>query len=295
MAEELDIEAPGDEEAALRAALAAVLGLPVTVGAGNILFATAANTVGSSNDFNFNGTSFLVTSPGPHAIGGAVDNGTQIFIQGTFPERTGVNYSTVLQPPINANTDGVRLEAGFDTAASGTHPALTGVSLGFYQNVLGGAAVTDVHSVYARGGDNWATTSTANTSIIKIQYPHSGATANYSFWDASTGGNGARFDNTVGFNAHVTMSGTSPGVACGTDPSITGSDNASIVTVGSGGVATACVITFATEWDNPPACISVSDTDAAPLTIATTTTTATITKTTPFTAGSKLHVLCMGN
>lgn len=84
--------------------------------------------------------------------------------------------------------------------------------------------------------------------------------------------------------------------ACGTSPSVIGSDNAMFITVGTGGAATSCAATFSGTGfpTNAPICASNSDTDIIGLKVVTTTTTITITATTPFTASSHLHVICMG-
>jgi hypothetical protein len=81
---------------------------------------------------------------------------------------------------------------------------------------------------------------------------------------------------------------------CGTSPSVAGTDTAMTVTVGTGGVATACGVTFSGAYTNAPACTAQSDTDVAALSVATTTTTLTVTKATAFTASSKLHIHCIG-
>lgn len=95
--------------------------------------------------------------------------------------------------------------------------------------------------------------------------------------------------------APVVVDGTAPTMgACGTTPSVVGTDNAMFVTVGTGGAATSCAVTFNTTWTNAPICIAQSDTDIIAFKMVTTTTTATVTAAAPFTASSKLHVLCMG-
>lgn len=110
-----------------------------------------------------------------------------------------------------------------------------------------------------------------------------------------TGGLGGGVDGTLSITNHTVINGPLPAISvCGTSPSIVGSDNAMSVTVGSGGSDTSCVVTFNRIWTNAPACVAQSNTDILPLAMATTTTTATISKTLAFTAGSKLHVICMG-
>lgn len=95
--------------------------------------------------------------------------------------------------------------------------------------------------------------------------------------------------------SHAVVTGPTPTMgSCGTSPSVVGSDNGMTVTVGSGGAATDCVITFGTAWTNEPACNAQSNTDVLPLAMVTTTTGLTVTKAAAFTAGSKLHIVCVG-
>lgn len=101
-----------------------------------------------------------------------------------------------------------------------------------------------------------------------------------------------RIDN-VG---HVVFSGTAPTMgACGTSPSVVGNDMSMEVTIGTGGTATSCAITFANAWlTNAPQCVAESDTDIVAIRSVETTTTATFSVTAAFTASSKLEVLCFG-
>ena len=61
--------------------------------------------------------------------------------------------------------------------------------------------------------------------------------------------------NTITANAHTIIAGTDPTLStCGTAPSVTGSDNAGIVTTDTD-TNQACTITFAEAWTNSPACV----------------------------------------
>lgn len=79
------------------------------------------------------------------------------------------------------------------------------------------------------------------------------------------------------FLASLTTTGTDPGLsACGTSPTVVGSDTAGKVTIGTSGPSvTSCTVTFATAFANDPAC-TVSGDDAGE-TYATTTTTTVLT------------------
>ena len=96
---------------------------------------------------------------------------------------------------------------------------------------------------------------------------------------------------------HLIHEGTSPTITAGggTSPTIAGKDEAFDVTIGTGGVATSFEVTFANAFTtNAPIAAAQSDTDIIALKVATTTTTVTVTASTPFTAGSKVHVICRG-
>lgn len=95
--------------------------------------------------------------------------------------------------------------------------------------------------------------------------------------------------------AHVVTSGTAPAVSsCGTDPSVVGNDTAGKITVGSGGIATSCTITFFQAFSNAAVCLANSETDIFALKVASTTTAAVITATAPFTASSVINYHCLG-
>lgn len=95
-------------------------------------------------------------------------------------------------------------------------------------------------------------------------------------------------------SGHIVAGGLPAVGACGTTPSILGADNGMTVTVGTGDTDTDCAVTFGAVWANAPSCIAQSDTDITALKIVTTTSTVTVSKTAAFTAGSKLHIQCMG-
>jgi hypothetical protein len=101
---------------------------------------------------------------------------------------------------------------------------------------------------------------------------------------------------TITGGRHLTISGTVPTMgACGTSPSVVGNDGAMLITVGTGGTATSCAVTFNTAYvTNPPICIAQNNTDKVAYSMVTTTTTLTISAAAAFTASSKFHVHCTG-
>jgi hypothetical protein len=80
--------------------------------------------------------------------------------------------------------------------------------------------------------------------------------------------------------------------ACGSSPSVTGNDLGMKVTVGTGGSATSCSVTFGAAFTAAPACIAQNSTDRVAYNMVTTTTTATWTAAAAFTASSVFVVIC---
>lgn len=92
--------------------------------------------------------------------------------------------------------------------------------------------------------------------------------------------------------AHLNTGATPPVLtSCGTTPSITGSDTAGIVTMGT--TATGCVITFATAYTGTPYCVvSWIATPLASQSYVTANTAITTTQTS--TSNNKLQYICVG-
>ena len=96
-------------------------------------------------------------------------------------------------------------------------------------------------------------------------------------------------------DGHMEMSGSAPTVsACGTDPAIVGVDNVGRVTVGTGGVAASCTVTFNKTWTNKPACIVDHEGAILLIRAVATTTTLTIDSSTPLTASMDINYICLG-
>lgn len=102
----------------------------------------------------------------------------------------------------------------------------------------------------------------------------------------------ATFTAATNANAHVNTGATPPVLtSCGTTPSITGSDTAGIVTMGT--TATGCVITFATAYTGTPYCVvSWVATPLASQSYVTSNVAITTTQTS--TSNNKLQYVCLG-
>ena len=101
-----------------------------------------------------------------------------------------------------------------------------------------------------------------------------------------------RIDN----KGHVIMSGTAPTItaACGTSPSVAGTDVAGRITVGTGGTDTTCVLTFANTFGTAPACTVGDETTSLLLRGVATTATLTVSAATPLGAGDTIVYHCLG-
>ena len=91
------------------------------------------------------------------------------------------------------------------------------------------------------------------------------------------------------------LGGAAPSMgACGTSPSVAGTSSAGTITIGTGGAATSCAITFAAAWATAPACVSNHQGAILVTRSISTTTTLTIDAATPLTASGKLDYICVG-
>jgi hypothetical protein len=86
--------------------------------------------------------------------------------------------------------------------------------------------------------------------------------------------------------------------ACGTGATISGNDNAMIVTTGSSSFVTTCTVTFANAWTNRPICNVINDRPSGGgqvynLTAASTTAISVAASTAPA-AAYHLYVSCVG-
>ena len=109
---------------------------------------------------------------------------------------------------------------------------------------------------------------------------------------------GGTFYKFVGLKKHIHVvdSGNTPTITSGggTSPTITGTDNAFQITVGTGGSASTIKITFNKTWANAPMVIASHQGAVLPLRCAATTSVVDITASTAFTAGGIIDVFCIG-
>ncbi len=102
--------------------------------------------------------------------------------------------------------------------------------------------------------------------------------------------------STVRIAVHLNSTGTVPTIGtCGTSPSMVGTDNAALITVGTGN-PTACSYVFATAWKSLPVCTAnvVATSTAISLTIASSTVASTTIISSANIGSSKIAVICVG-
>lgn len=94
-------------------------------------------------------------------------------------------------------------------------------------------------------------------------------------------------------SGHIIYGGSAPAVsACGTSPSVAGNDVTGRITVGTGGVATSCTLTFAHAFAHSAVCTIGDESTSLLLKGSASTTVLTITAATPFGASDKIVYNC---
>lgn len=133
----------------------------------------------------------------------------------------------------------------------------------------------------------WTFNSFTTTGLFGVAGPILGVTVN--------GAESFRVDN----NQHIRLTkATAPTVTanCGATPTVTGTDQAFQLNVGTGGTATTCTVTFQTAWGFKPVCVVSDETNQVTSTTAVpSSATIVITASTAWTASSILDVICFGN
>ena len=102
-------------------------------------------------------------------------------------------------------------------------------------------------------------------------------------------GNFSSLLNNVG---HLADTGATPSLSsCGTSPTISGTDIAGVVTMGTG-TPTGCTITFATAYTNAPYCLVTWQTNIASMQYTISASTITLVQTA--TSSNKINYMCRG-
>lgn len=228
------------------------------------------NNLASSSNFTWNGAT--LTMPNLTATGTALLSvaGSTVTIQGISNLTGTVNISSGVQLNGQTGTNGQVMTSG----GPSTTPTWTTVS------ATPGGASTNVqfNSGSAFSGNNFFQYS--GSSITMLAPLTVSATSQSTIVSFSTSPTGSMFvavsstvatapsdflltvssvDKTMDFgvqnDGHIISSGTTPSMGtCGVSPSVNGTDNAGVITAGSG-VVTSCTLNFAYAWANPPVCV----------------------------------------
>lgn len=111
-----------------------------------------------------------------------------------------------------------------------------------------------------------------------------------------TGAIGVDTNNGVYFPGHVNSNGPTPAptlTSCGSSPTITGTDTAAKVAIGSSAPAIGCVITFSQAWLQAPFCVVQSQNPATSAPAYSTSTTAITITNNPNMASATINYVCM--
>lgn len=143
----------------------------------------------------------------------------------------------------------------------------------------------------------WGMANSANVMDVAIEAVHVTNSASFaSKLELLTGKGGVlAVHQEITQDGQINYKGTAPAVsACGSSPSIVGNDVTGRVTVGTGGVATSCTVTFNATWTNAPICVANNETTTLLARASATATVLTITSASAFTASDTIGYRCFG-
>lgn len=292
----------------------------ITGGAGG-----AATSAGTTNTGGAGATVSLTTGTGGAASGGTSNTGGAGGIM-TFAAQSGGAGSTAAGADgyflwkTQSATDRMRLDANGDLSVGLTAPFVKTAAntyVAIKGNASGGFGVLELSSPTADAqnnkignltfSDTFSTATEKRAAVIEGRLTGTTATLRgselrfFAKVDNSSPGSLTELLNLSGTNSKATItgslgfSGTAPTMgACGTSPSISGNDTSGTITVGTGGTATTCAVTFAATKTSTPKCFvnDVSDT-VVPYVSARSTTAFTITKLTAFAASASIDYFCV--
>lgn len=190
-------------------------------------------------------------------------NNSSFGINSLLSETTGANNSAFGFATL-ADLTGVTANGnsafGFNTGR--------GITTGFNNTIIGGNV-----SGLASGLSNSVIISTGD-GVIRADFGKSSA-------------------NTWTFPSHTASTGTAPALsACGTTPTISGTDTKGAITVGTG-VVTACTATFATAYTTMPICVASSNTTGVFVSTVTISTSTVTFGTNSTLGGGIIYYVCM--
>lgn len=172
------------------------------------------------------------------------------------------------------------------SAAENWTPTANGTFIGFFTTAIGTSSLTERLRIADSGNIGIGTTVTG--AKLTVAGNITASTTIAATGALSTGGD-------LSVTGKPLFGGTAPALSgCGTTPSLVGNDKVGRITVGSGGVATTCTVTFNTVWTNAPVCVANNETTTLLARASATTTVLTITSAVPFTAADTIGYHCLG-
>lgn len=255
------------------------------------LSGTIALSSGQANTLA-SGAVSLTTGPGGTSSG---DLNLSVGLSGSG---NGGNVNVSTSASTSGSSGNINLISGANTGASGDVYLQSGDSSGSSTGQLSlftGNGVGKTGDVYLSSGSS----SGGQSGVILLQIGSASTTkGSIQFQDGSEGTSGYvwKSKDTSGSGKWApgqTLQGGTPSVtACGTSPSVSGTDSVGTITVGTG-VFTSCTLTFAATWSSTPKCF-VNYQGAVAVVRATPTTTAVVVDVvSAFAAGSKLDYYCV--
>lgn len=197
---------------------------------------------------------------------------------------TSVNSSGVLQ-----NSTGVDISSSQATGTDTIAHAAIGIRLANTAITASGSSLTNTATgIEIRNNITATGTGATAYAINSLSTAQSVFAGSLTAASLTTGGN-------LSVSGKPLFGGTSPTLSgCGTSPSIVGNDKVGRITVGTGGIATSCTVTFNTAWTNAPICMANNETTILLAQASATTTVLTITSAVAFTASDTIGYHCLG-
>lgn len=135
----------------------------------------------------------------------------------------------------------------------------------------------------------WTAPQTITSSLTVV----SGTAGSYTATFSTSSAPGA-FSLAISTTGHINSQGPTPTMgACGSGPSVAGTDNAGSITVGSG-VPLSCAMVFAQPWNKTPACVMSINTTGITGGITTLTTTGMTFSFSTTVGGGVITYACLG-
>ncbi len=234
------------------------------------------------------GVDYLNVYPGKSGTAPKISVSGPTGNQGLNLTGTGTGSVTINGLAINSSSI-VTAGTWQGTGIANTYLANSAVTIGSTSLSLGSSA-TSITGLASLG----VTATTASLPSNGIYSPSAGQLV------ATTSGvAGVKIDATQHtlYNSALSMTVTSGSSACGTAPSIAGTDEAFRITVGSSTNGGVCPVKFNAAWVNIPSCQCHDETAAAraaAYALSVTTTAAIITAGSTYTAGDTVSCLCGG-